>query len=527
MSQEVACLSESEILNYLAGRIESENADALDEHLRGCGDCVMVVCQLAEQVGSSNANLSTLLRPRVLLPDSLVAGRYLIRRVLGVGGMGEVHEALDQWLGKTVALKTLNAGLFGDERALARLTSEVAIAHRVTHPNVCRTFDLGVDRSTVPGAPPILFLTMEYIEGQTLAFHLRQHGTLSTSDARRLLTQLASGLAAAHASGVVHRDLKTENVMLVTQSSAPPRAVITDFGLAGPITTQVERSRERRRFSGTLAYAAPERLAGRAATPASDVYSLGLIALDMLTTTMGGAFSRALATQECGGSVARQRARAAGVVDLDPAWERLIARMIHPVPGLRLADGQAVLAALQHDLTVPPTGTVTRWSRRPKRWGLVVMTAAVVVAAVAASRPSRTVRSSHPPGNAPAVANGRSVGLPLPQTVTISARPAVGRRWSGPSSPSSLLTRDGDAARPRPRNRVASRTEFVLGIGGVAGTDNEVSPHSTAAEPSGDDDIVRELPEFVEGTSSSSPTVSRELANPFAGLEQESQRTPP
>ncbi len=218
-------------------------------------------------------------QPRVLQSGMTLCDRYRIRRFLGMGAMGEVHEAEDLLLGKSVAIKTLNARSVDSERAIARLKREVAAAHAVTHPNVCRIFDLGIDcgGDTVG---PLTFITMEFIEGRTLASLIPDPGV---TDQQRtdILRQLAAGLSAAHGSGVIHRDLKPENVMVSRRADGTLRAVITDFGLAGSelVATDVGSGTG---LSGTRAYAAPERLLGCPATRASDVYGFGLIAREVL-----------------------------------------------------------------------------------------------------------------------------------------------------------------------------------------------------------------------------------------------------
>jgi len=262
----------------------------------------------------------------------VIANRYHVRKLLGVGAMGEVHEVDDRLLGTVIALKTLNAKLAGDVGALGRLKREVAAARSVTHPNVCRIFDLGSD----PGndtQSAFVFLTMEYLRGVTLAKFLGAHGAYAPRDALPLLVQLADGLAAAHAAGIVHRDLKAENIMLVEAKSGGVRAVIMDFGLAGfdaPDEAGVEHGSG---FSGTIAYAAPERIAGGRATAASDVYSLGLIAHEMLTNQrpLPGA----------------SNARLADGGPFPPAWETLLRRSLAVDPKARFANGAALSDALR------------------------------------------------------------------------------------------------------------------------------------------------------------------------------------
>src|SRR5215470_3683082 len=140
-------------------------------------------------------------------PGALLAGRYRIVAALGKGGMGEVYRADDLTLGQSVALKFLPADLARDPDRLARLRAEVRTARQVSHPHVCRIYDIG----EADGQP---FLTMEYIDGEDLAALLRRIGRLPEEKGVELARQLCLGLAAAHDRGVIHRDLKPANVMI-------------------------------------------------------------------------------------------------------------------------------------------------------------------------------------------------------------------------------------------------------------------------------------------------------------------------
>src|SRR5262245_64707935 len=146
MGQGGRCLSEHGVLRLFTGALDSAEPGTVDGHLASCARCSRLVGEAARDTGTDSAGLGDRLRPPVLSPDSLIANRYHVRRLLGVGAMGEVHEVDDRLLGTVVALKTLNARLAGDSSALARLKREVAAARSVTHPNVCRTFDLGSDQ---------------------------------------------------------------------------------------------------------------------------------------------------------------------------------------------------------------------------------------------------------------------------------------------------------------------------------------------------------------------------------------------
>ncbi|HEU5453395.1 MAG TPA: serine/threonine-protein kinase, partial [Terriglobales bacterium] len=179
------------------------------------------------------------------LPGTMLAERYRVVALLGAGGMGEVYRADDLTLGQPVALKFLPEKVARDEYLLDRFRNEVRVARRVSHPNVCRVYDVGEVEGTV-------FLSMEYVDGEDLASLLRRIGRLPGDKALEIARQLCAGLAAAHREGVLHRDLKPANIMLDGRG----RAVIMDFGLAG-LAEQITAHDVR---SGTPAYMAPEQL---------------------------------------------------------------------------------------------------------------------------------------------------------------------------------------------------------------------------------------------------------------------------
>src|SRR6185369_14617093 len=181
MDRNVACMTESDVVRLVAGRLGEADRTRAQLHLDGCEACARLVTAVASESTPRSGSGGGDLRPPVLAPGTLVAGRYRIGRFLGSGGMGEVHEAEDLLLGKKVALKTLNARFNSDPGAVARLRSEVAMAHRVTHPNVCRIFDLGVHEGpgTIVNEGSSLFLTMEYLMGETLSAFIRRRGPMA------------------------------------------------------------------------------------------------------------------------------------------------------------------------------------------------------------------------------------------------------------------------------------------------------------------------------------------------------------
>ena len=197
-------------------------------------------------------------------PGTLLGGRYRIVERLGRGGMGEVFRADDLKLGQPVALKFLPPDVDRDPARLTQLHTEVRMARQVSHPNVCRVYDIDeVDGTT--------FLSMEYVDGEDLASLLKRVGRFPEERALEIARQICAGLAAAHERDVIHRDLKPANVML----DGTGKVRITDFGLAGASGEAIR--------AGTPAYMAPEQLSGQEVTARSDIYALGLVLYEIFT----------------------------------------------------------------------------------------------------------------------------------------------------------------------------------------------------------------------------------------------------
>jgi hypothetical protein len=263
-------------------------------------------------------------------PGQIIAERYRVVALAGRGGMGEVYRAEDLTLSQVVALKFLPQNLSQDSAALERFHAEVRNARQVSHPNVCRVFDIGETGGN-------LFLTMEYVDGEDLASVVRRIGRLSPDKATEIARQICAGLAAAHERGVIHRDLKPANVML----DGAGKIRITDFGLAS-LATSVNGAEAR---AGTPAYMAPEQMAGREVTTKSDIYSLGLILYEILTGKR--AFEAATLPE-------LMKLRESGTItnpstlvrDLDPLIERVILRCLEIEPEKRPTSALQVAAAL-------------------------------------------------------------------------------------------------------------------------------------------------------------------------------------
>ena len=206
-----------------------------------------------------------------MMTSERLAGRYEIVSLLGEGGMGRVYLARDSELDEIVALKTLSSDVADMTDAMDRFRREVKLARKVTHVNVARTYDIGEHEG-------LRFLTMEYIEGESLGDRIARTGALPFDLAMRVARDVGAGLMAAHAAGVVHRDLKPDNVILAKDG----RIVITDFGIARAFT-EGNRDLTGGRPIGTPSYMAPEQVEGREADHRADIYALGELLFEALT----------------------------------------------------------------------------------------------------------------------------------------------------------------------------------------------------------------------------------------------------
>jgi hypothetical protein len=256
--------------------------------------------------------------PDTGLVGAIVAQRYELIELIGHGGMGDVYRALDRELDEEVALKIVRDALINVPGVLERFRVEVKLARRVTHKNVARTYELG-------RADGLTFFTMELVAGESLTDRLRA-GPLPVGLAVAIAVELCDALAAAHAVGVVHRDLKPDNVLIARDG----RVVLTDFGVAA-IAADESAS------SGTPRYMAPEQTRGEPATPACDVYALGLVLYEMVVGRP--AFVGSVATV----LDAKQASTTPVALDgVDPALAAIIGRANRAGAGAALAQHRGV-----------------------------------------------------------------------------------------------------------------------------------------------------------------------------------------
>ena len=258
--------------------------------------------------------------------------RFTIVQFLARGGMGEVYEAVDEHLqAKHIALKTLRAEIADDVEMRARFEREILLAREVNHRNVCPTYDLF--RLEGPRGP-VLCLTMKLLRGESLAARLRRLGPMPPEAVLPIVRQLAAGLDAAHAAGVIHRDFKPGNVIL-EQSGQNPQVSITDFGLSRPYDS--DHTLGIGKVAGTRGYIAPELFEGRTASPASDVYAFGVVLHEILT-------GRQPVTKP--GS--RDFVKPSGLGQAIPeVWDRIILGCLAPDPSKRFQSPGEPMALLE------------------------------------------------------------------------------------------------------------------------------------------------------------------------------------
>ena len=301
-------------------------------------------------------------------------GRFKIVRFLARGGMGEVFEAEDLELGEHVALKTIRPDIGIEEQALARFKQEIHLARKVTHPNVCRIYDVfhHVETSEAGAGPrdKITFLSMELLNGETLSERIRRAGPMTPNQAWPIVLQMAAALSAAHKAGVIHRDFKSSNVTLVPVGPSSGgeqdyRVVVTDFGLArsslaGPNFFAILSGTGQ--LQGTPAYMAPEQVEGAEITTAADIYALGIVLYEMVTGTLPF-------TGESGLAVAFKRLKEAPpsprvhVPDLETNWESSILRCLARNPTDRFPSVEHLLQAIDSEKATRLPGR----SRQPRK----------------------------------------------------------------------------------------------------------------------------------------------------------------
>jgi eukaryotic-like serine/threonine-protein kinase len=430
------------------------------------------VPSLSQPQGGANPNFSS---------TEIVGGRYRIARLLAEGGMGEVYEADDSLLGERVALKTIRQTIAQDNAVIGRFKREIQLARKVTHPNVCRIFDVGFHKPADADGDSgeIAFLTMELLEGETLSSRIRRLGRMTAVEALPLVSQMATGLAAAHKAGVIHRDFKSANVVLAPGSkNGELRAVVTDFGLARPMEDQGNAAvTGNGGIVGSPSYMAPEQVEGGAVTARSDIYALGVVMYEIITGKLPFVGETPLAT-----AVKRLKEKAPSpsklAPGLDPVWDQVILRCLERNPADRPGSALEVLHALDPDAPEPridgdsTTSKLSGELRRRRRFKVLGLAGAAALLGIGAfavlkltgggpSRPTSTRQSI--PALAPDTHPGRR-SVAVLGFKNLSGREEVG--WLSTALSEMLGTElsAGDKMRAVP-GEIVSRAKQQLNLG--------------------------------------------------------------
>jgi serine/threonine protein kinase len=493
-----SCPTENEFLARVAGVLAPERAAFLDTHVDVCASCRMALADAATVLTESDGERAS---SATFAQREIIADRYIVVSWLATGGMGEVYEVHDTWIDERIALKTIVAAIADDPHALSRLKAEVRIARRVTHANVCRVYDIGFHQR---GEEQIAFLTMELLKGVTLRHLLAEKGPVTYETARPLILQMARALRHAHAAGIVHRDFKSDNVMVEDAAAGvAPRVVVMDFGLARqslvgltqPLTPQS------RTVFGTLDYMSPEQVMGRPATPASDLYSLGVVIYELLTGRLPFLGESPLAR-----ALLRVTEKPPPLTKALPsageALEDCVSRCLQLEPEARFATVDELLGALGAQ-DAPPAAPRVRRSH-------LVVPSFIVGAAVAAFavRAHEPLASPPPPAaTAPALEARREPSFPVTNG---AVPPKVDEETSSHNDTPRMVEHPTTAPKPPVSRRgsvsPARGSPVVLAPPDRSATPNpESQPARTAREPG------REGPMRHEGTTGAGD----DLLNPF------------
>jgi tetratricopeptide (TPR) repeat protein len=297
--------------------------------------------------------------------EEMVLGRFRVVRLIGRGGMGEVYEAEDLQLGR-IALKTVRREIALSTGAFERFRQEVLLARKITGPQVCRIHELFLLPAS-DGHEATVFLTMEYLDGVTLAARLATDGPIPWREALRMAQDLCEGLRLIHGEGIIHRDLKSGNIMLCSHSA---RTVLMDFGLAQGFEAEGSGSHGPSiatdgvamapRIVGTPEYMAPEQFEGGSVSPATDIYALGIVLYEMVTGVHPYAGPTPIAA-----AIRRARHPASPSTvgaKVPPQWDRVIERCLEYEPAKRFQSAGEVAQALR------PGFANLRYMHRDRPW---------------------------------------------------------------------------------------------------------------------------------------------------------------
>jgi tetratricopeptide (TPR) repeat protein len=304
-----------------------------------------------------------------LAPGSMLGNRYQIMKILGEGGMGAVYQARDTELERTVALKVIRPELAGQPEILQRFKQELILARKITHRNVIRIFDLGE-------ASGVKFITMEFIEGHDLKSELTKEKKLAPERAVGIMQQVCLALEAAHSEGVVHRDLKPQNIMLDNKG----RASVMDFGIARSL--EFGGMTQTGSLIGTPEYMSPEQVRGEPADVRSDIFTLGIIFQELLTGVLPYQAETAMASM-----FKRTMERAASVHEVNPNVPPYLSYIVAKCLEIRPQDRYQSVKEIYDALEAWKSGAAKpiqvfslRWFQRALHYRTAIVSAGIATA---------------------------------------------------------------------------------------------------------------------------------------------------
>jgi serine/threonine-protein kinase len=288
-------LSDTDVYDYLRGSLTGAAAKRIAQHLVQCADCrEFIACVRDDGSDQGTATTEPASRPPITagaearalakalgngrdLSGQTIAGKYRLDRRLGAGGMGVVYEALNTWTGRRVAVKLLHPSFSTDEEVVSRFRREARSATRITHPNIVDVLDLGQDPND-----GTLYMVQEFLTGDTLRQRISAKTRFSMAEAVEILVPIMNALAAAHDAGVVHRDVKPENIILSIDHHGRPVPTLIDFGISKQ-ADDVAVLLQTGRALGTPLYMSPEQLrADDSIDGRTDLWALGVVWFELL-----------------------------------------------------------------------------------------------------------------------------------------------------------------------------------------------------------------------------------------------------